>query len=295
MTSVALVTCNMAASLDEDMPTLVAAFESLGVHVATPAWDDPAIDWSAFDAALLRSTWDYMDRLPAFLAWVDQCATRTRLFNPPALVRRNVDKHYLQGLEADGVPIVPTRFAEPGDEPAASLDPFIAGLGGTEFVVKPAVGAGSRDAARFHVEDRVAALKHLACLLQAGRSALLQPYLTRVDVAGETAMVHIDGVFSHAIRKGPLLQRGAPGVPGLFAPETISVRQPDADELAVAAAACRQLARLAPLYLRIDLVRGEDGAPVVLELEMTEPSLFFSYGPGSADRLASALLRRIRA
>ncbi|MFZ8887278.1 MAG: ATP-grasp domain-containing protein [Steroidobacteraceae bacterium] len=295
MTSVALVTCNMAASLDEDMPLLVEAFESLGVRVATPAWDDPAVDWSAFDAALLRSTWDYMDRLEAFMAWIDACAARTRLFNPPALVRRNLDKHYLQGLEAAGVPIVPTRFAEPGDDPMGCLGPFIDGLEGVEFVVKPAIGAGSRDAARFHVEDRAAALAHLAGLLQAGRSALLQPYLTRVDVAGETAMVHIDGVFSHAIRKGPLLTRGGAGVAGLFAPETISVREPAADELALAGAACRHLAALEPLYLRVDLIRGEDGSPVVLELEMTEPSLFFPYGPGSAARLASALLRRIGA
>lgn len=292
MKSIALVTCNMASSLDEDMPLLCKAFDEMGVAASTPAWDDPAIDWAGFDVALLRSTWDYMDRLDNFLAWVDRCAAATRLFNPPALVRRNLDKHYLAGLEAAGIPIVPTRFAEPGDDPAACLDGFLAGLDGREFVLKPAIGAGSRDAARFDVEDRSAALTHLRSMLDAGRSVLLQPYLARVDEFGETALVHIDGAFSHAIRKGPLLKRHAPGVPGLFAPETISARQPGGDELEVAAAACAHLAHLDPLYLRVDLIRNLAGQPVVLELEMTEPSLFFAFGPDSAGRLARAVLRR---
>lgn len=295
MKSVALVTCNMDPSLDEDMPLLCEAFDQLGISAAVPSWDDPAIDWAGFDAALLRSTWDYMDRLDQFLAWADRCAAETRLFNPPALVRRNLDKHYLAGLEAAGIPIVPTRFAQPGDDPTARLEEFLAGLEGGEFVVKPAIGAGSRDASRFAVEDRPAALAHLRGMLDAGRSVLLQPYLARVDEEGETALVHIDGAFSHAIRKGPLLKRHAPGVAGLFAPETISARQPGGDELEVAAAACAHLAHLAPLYLRVDLIRNPAGQPVVLELEMTEPSLFLAFGAGSADRLARALLSRCRA
>lgn len=292
MKSVALVTCNMDPALDEDMPLLCKAFDEIGVAASTPAWDDPAIDWASFDAALLRSTWDYMDRLDEFLAWVDRCAAATRLFNPPALVRRNLDKHYLAGLEAAGIPIVPTRFAEPGEDPAARLDGFLAGLDGREFVLKPAIGAGSRDAARFDLEDRSVALAHLRSLLDAGRSVLLQPYLARVDEFGETALVHIDGAFSHAIRKGPLLKRHAPGVAGLFAPEAISARQPGSDELEVAAAACSQLTHLDPLYLRVDLIRDAAGRPVVLELEMTEPSLFLAHGAGSAERLARALLNR---
>lgn len=297
---IALVTAREALPLDEDMPPLVAAFQAAGAQVETPAWDDPAVDWARFDAAVLRSTWDYMDRLDEFLAWVDRCAGATRLFNAPAAVRWNLDKHYLLELHRAGVPVVPTRFVEPGEPAGESLAGFLdgglsAGDGEAfdEFVIKPAIGAGSRDALRLSRGDLARAQAHLGRLLAAGRSAMLQPYLSRVDEQGETALVHIGGLFSHAIRKGPLLRAGGALVEGLFAPEDISARVPGEDELGVAARACAVAARWNPMYLRVDVIRGAGGLPVVLELEMTEPSLFFPHGPGSAGRFAEAVLARL--
>ena len=46
------------------------------------------------------------------------------------------------------------------------------------------------------------------------------------------------------------------------------------------------------LYARVDLIHDPSGLPRVLELELTEPSLFFAHGAGSADRFAAAALRR---
>lgn len=303
MKQVALVTAREALALDEDMPPLVAALEACGVHVETPAWDDPAVDWGRFDAAVLRSTWDYMDRLQQFLAWTERCAAATRLFNPPALVRWNIDKHYLLELAQAGVPVVPSRFVEPGEAASGAVAAFLAGGPAAlsagapcdfdELVVKPAIGAGSRDAARYRRGDPGPVVAHLGRLLDAGRAALLQPYLARVDDVGETALMHFDGRFSHAICKGALLRADGPLVTGLFAPERITARQPGADELEVAAAACRAVARFRPLYARVDLIRDPAGRPVVLELEMAEPSLFFPFGPGSAARFAAALAARL--
>jgi hypothetical protein len=302
---IALVTAREALPLDEDMPPLVEAFQAAGAHVETPAWDDPAVDWARFDAAVLRSTWDYMDRLHQFLRWVDRCAGATRLLNPPEVVRWNLDKHYLLALHGAGVPVVPTRFVEPGESPDEALSGFLAGGGGRlsagdpedfdEFVIKPAVGAGSRDAVRLSRGDLARARAHLGRLLAAGRSAMLQPYLARVDEQGETALVHIGGLFSHAIRKGPLLRAGGPLVEGLFAAEDVSARVPGEDELDVAARACAVAACWDPMYVRVDVIRGAGGLPVVLELEMTEPSLFFPHGPGSAGRFAAAVLARLPA
>jgi hypothetical protein len=301
--SIALVTAREALPLDEDMPPLVEAFQAAGAQVETPAWDDPAVDWARFDAAVLRSTWDYMDRLDEFLRWVDRCAGATRLFNPPEVVRWNLDKHYLLALQGAGVPVVPTRFVEPGESPDEALSGFLAGGDGRlsaadpgdfdEYVIKPAVGAGSRDAVRLSRGDTARAGAHLARMLGAGRSAMLQPYLCRVDQEGETALVHIGDRFSHAVRKGPLLRAGGALVEGLFAPEEISSRVPGADELEVAARASEVARRWDPLYVRVDVVRTAAGRPVVLELEMTEPSLFFPHGEGSAARFARALLARI--
>jgi len=164
-----------------------------------------------------------------------------------------------------------------------------------EFVVKPTIGAGSRDAARYRRGDTEQSCAHLARLIGVGRSAMLQPYLGRVDEHGETALIYLAGEFSHAIRKGPLLRAGAALVEGLFAPEQITPRQPQPDELAVARQAYAAIGSSRPVYARIDLIRGADDAPVVLELELTEPSLFFAHAPGSAQRFARAVLERARA
>ncbi|MFO1394223.1 MAG: hypothetical protein U1F09_10730 [Steroidobacteraceae bacterium] len=300
MKTVALVTAREALALDEDMPALVLALQEQGARVETPFWDDPEVDWSRYDVAALRSTWDYADRLEEFLEWTEQCARQTRLVNPPPVVRWNTDKHYLVHLAHAGVPVVPTRFVEPGADAAIELTDFLAAGPGAvtvgdcapfeQFVVKPSVGAGSRDAARYRRADEARARAHVERLLAEGRSVMLQPYLDRVDQRGETAVIYIGGEYSHAIRKGALLRLDEGLVQGLFAPEQISPREPDTEEREVAAAAFRACAHDEPLYARIDLVHDDRERPVVLELELTEPSLFFLHAPEAAGRYAETLL-----
>jgi O-ureido-D-serine cyclo-ligase len=293
---IALVTAHAARGLDPDLAPLAVALTRRGFAVATPDWDDPAVDWSSFAAAVLRSTWDYVDRLPEFLDWCERCAARTNLLNPPGVVRWNVDKHYLDDLRRAGVPVVPTRFAEPGEDAPSVLRAFLeqrAAAGSGEFVVKPAIGAGSRDAARYGRDDVEPAASHLARLLRQGRAAMLQPYLADVDSSGETAVLYFGGRFSHAARKGPLLRAGAGLVEGLFAPEDIRPRAAAADELEVAAAAYRAIPFDPPAYARIDLLRDGAGRPVVLELELTEPSLFLDHADGAADAFAGSLARQL--
>lgn len=298
---VGLVSAREALALDPDMPPLVAALEALGARVDTPCWDDPAVDWSRYDVAVLRSTWDYVERIGEFLDWAEACSRATRLFNAPDVVRWNTDKHYLAHFDRRGVPVVPTRFVEPGADVDADLARFLEGGPGSlsagrpvpfsDFVVKPSIGAGSRDAARYRRRDAAEARDHLRRLASVERrSAMLQPYLDRVDDHGETALLHFAGEYSHAARKGPLLRVGSGLVEGLFAPEEITPREADAAELRVAEAACAALPFDAPLYVRVDLIRDDGGQPVVLEVEMTEPSVFLAQSPHAAGRFARAIL-----
>jgi hypothetical protein len=159
--------------------------------------------------------------------------------------------------------------------------------------VKPAVGAGARDTRRHARAARAEILAHIAPLLEAGRSVMLQPYQQRVDREGETALIFIDGRFSHAIRKGPLLPRSAPATGGLFAPEHITVRAAMADELQVAERLLVRLPFGRLLYARVDLVRDGAGAPCLLELELTEPSLYLAHAEGAAQRFTAAALERL--
>lgn len=290
---VALITARAARDLDADLPSLVGAFAAAGAAAEITVWDDPRVDWSRFDLALLRSAWDYAERLPQFLAWVERTAAATRLLNPPAVVRWNSDKHYLHDLAARGVPVVPTTFIEPGAAPHAVLAQFLRHESCAELVVKPAVGAGSRDARRHRRDDHTEILAHVRPLLAAGRGIMLQPYLDRVDREGETALIFIAGRYSHAIRKGPLLPAGAPSTAALFAAEEITARIPTADELAVGERAVAQVPFPELLYARVDLIRDAVGQACVLELELAEPSLYFSHAPAAAARFVSAALARL--
>jgi O-ureido-D-serine cyclo-ligase len=300
----ALVTARGALELDVDMPVLAAAVQDAGAAVETPCWDDPGVDWTRYGAALLRSTWDYADRIEEFLAWCDRCSARTRLLNAPGVVRWNTDKHYLADLARSGVPVVPTRFVEPGADARTELEAFLADRptsltcgrsdGFDEFVVKPTIGAGSRDAARYRRSEHERAHEHVHRLVAADRSLMLQPYLSRVDEHGETAVLYLGGRFSHAIRKGPLLSPGGAMVEGLFAPEEIRPREAERAELDLAAAAYAAIPFAPPDYARIDLLRDARGAPVVLELELTEPSLFLAQAPGAAAAFAAHLVQGMR-
>jgi len=296
MTTVRLALVSVAAArpLDDDLAPLLAALHDAGAQASVVDWDAPHVAWDEFDLVVLRSPWDYVGRLPEFLAWAARVAACTRLVNPLEVLRWNTDKHYLADLARAGVAIVPSAFVEPGMNAAAALAAFLdAHPQSRELVVKPAVGAGSRDAQRHAREAGPSATAHIERLLAAGRSVLLQPYLASVDARGETALIHFDGQFSHAIRKGALLLRGDGPTQALFAPEQLSARVASEAERALAARAIAAIPFDGALaYARVDLIHDADGAPRLLELELTEPSLFFAHGAGSAQRFAQVLLAR---
>lgn len=279
----AWVTAREARGSDDDEPLALAALAATGVHVDVVDWDDAGADWAGYERVVLRSAWDYAERLGEFLAWVDAVAAVTDLRNPAPMVRWSTDKHYLLELADAGVPVAPTLAVEPGDEPA-----FPAG----DVVVKPAVGAGSRDAASYGPGDLDGAREHVRRLHGQGRSVLVQPQLTSVARDGEWPLVFLAGRYSHAASKRVQLPR-AGVVDGLFAAETSTPHTADADQLAVAAAAVEHVTGRfgVPTYARVDLVRGDDGRPCVLELELAEPSLFLPQAdPDAPARLAHALI-----
>jgi glutathione synthase/RimK-type ligase-like ATP-grasp enzyme len=280
----AWVTTRGARGLDEDEPIALAALARTGVTVEVVDWDDPQVRWADHDRVLLRSAWDYPQHLSRFLDWVDTAAAVSDLVNPPATVRWNLDKQYLAELAEDGVPITPTVFVHPGDTVK-----FPAG----RFVVKPAVGAGSRDVAWYEPDERDQAARHVARLHASGQTVLVQPLLASVGRDGEWPMVFLGGTFSHAANKRVVVpQAGA--IETLFADETNTPHVADPDQIAVATAAVDAVSRRlgTPTYARVDLVRDDDGRYCVLEVELIEPSLFLPFADTTAaDRFADVVVR----
>lgn len=281
---IALATCAPLPEGDGDEAALPAA---LGPSVAADfvPWDDPAADWARYDLVVVRATWNYQAQREAYLGWAR--ALGDRVLNPAPVLTWNTDKRHLDELAGAGLPVVPTRFVAPGE-------PFVAPTGA--YVVKPTVSAGSRDTARFVTGEHERAAALVAAIHGGGRTAMVQPYVASVDARGETAMVFFDGRFSHAIHKGPLLRPGAAPSSEVFVPETIEPRAASPAELAVAERVTAWAARRFDgplLYARVDLVTDAAGAPLVLELELTEPSLFLTQADGAVQRFAAAILARV--
>jgi hypothetical protein len=259
---------------DIDVPYAVPALTAAGLDVSVVVWDDPAVDWAAYDAVLVRSVWDYVPKFEQFLAWARAVDAVARLVPALAVIEHNTDKRYLRGLARAGVPVVPTHWVEPGEPTDLST------LGWPRVVVKPTVSAGSRDT--IVTTDLAEASAQVEHILASGRGALVQPYLEEVDSDGEVAVVVLAGVPSHAVRKVPALTEGGFG----DASEAVEVTADLAAAVSRVLAAEPMAAGLA--FARVDVVRSHAGEWLVMELELTEPLLFLGYAPGAPERFAAA-------
>ncbi|MEC3976650.1 ATP-grasp domain-containing protein [Amycolatopsis sp. H20-H5] len=283
-----LVACAKMPESNGDEHAVLPALRDLGFAPRWASWDDKTVDFGAAEVVILRATWDYPDRREEFLDW---CESVPALCNPAAVARWNTDKTYLSELIDAGVPTVATTLVEPGDDFRWP---------DKDFVVKPSVGAGSVGVARFTADATGAAAGHLAKLHAEGRTALIQPYQSSVDTEGEIALVFFGGIYSHAFAKGAMLGRSTMDASGMYVSEKLAVAKPSAafralaEDALDAAASLLGLLRAELLYARVDVVGGEGGKPLLLELELTEPSLGFRQADEDAPlRFASAVRQQL--
>ncbi|GAA0945607.1 hypothetical protein [Nonomuraea longicatena] len=253
--------------IDDERDGVLGAWREAGIDGELVRWDDPAVDWSSYDAAVVRSVWDYVHRRAEFLDWAHRVESVSRLLNPAAVLAANTDKTYLREL---GVPVVPTHWSS-RELPAWA-----------EYVVKPTISAGARDTVR--TGDRNAAAAHAAALETAGRAPMVQPYLDMVETEGEHSLVYFNRRLSHTVRRIPMLAGNLGEADAVRA----EAREPARDQVELAE---RVLAAIPQplLYARVDLVRLPDGSPAVIELELTEPYLYLKFAPEAPRLFAEAL------
>ena len=268
--------------VDPDASLLLAALRDADIEGALLVWDDARVDWNGFDLVVIRSTWDYTERRDAFLTWARAIE---RLWNPYPVIEYSTDKHYLFDLEDRGHRIVPTNFCDVGTTPR---------FPDVDFVVKPAVGAGSMNAEKYRADERERALAHVARLHALGHDVVIQPYVGAIDALGERALVFIDGAFSHAMTKGAMLNVAELDRNALFRTEQMSIANAEPDALDFAHAVLGEPLFEGLLYARVDLVWTDEGW-AVMELELVEPSLFLTYNDEAPRRLARAIGRRLAA
>lgn len=259
--------------------------EALAAHGLTSVrvdWSDASVDWASFKLAVFRTTWDYFDRFPEFTAWLRRAEREVRFINDAKTAWWNLDKHYLGDLERRGVTIVPSVYHEAGS--AETLPDLLARSGWDEGVLKPCVSGAARHTYRVNTGNAAALQAQLAPVL-AGEAFIYQPFVRDIQVGGERSVMVLDGVATHAVQKVPKAGdfRVQDDHGGTWSPYEPTAEEVDFAQRAIAAVEPR------PAYGRVDIVRGNDGALQIMELELIEPELWLRSNPAAATRLAAAI------
>jgi glutathione synthase/RimK-type ligase-like ATP-grasp enzyme len=283
---IAFVTSTAYRDLTPDDHLAVTALSERGGRVTAAVWNDPSVDWSGFDSIVIRSTWDYHQHPGEYRDWIVALeATGAPVWNPPALLRWNMEKTYLLDLERAGIRIVPTTWVAKGSNP--DLSAMLTERNWDQAVVKPVISAASNRTWRITREMSRDTQALLAESLRLG-DVMVQPFVPEIQTNGEWSQIFLGGEFSHAVRKTPV--DGDFRVQAHLGGDTVAA-DPGTDLIAAA----RRVLDAVPspwLYARVDGIETESGY-VLLELEMLEPSLYFLYTETGATRFADAIINRI--
>jgi glutathione synthase/RimK-type ligase-like ATP-grasp enzyme len=283
----AFATSDSWPQLTADDRLAVAPLRDRGIGVSPAVWSDPGVDWSSFDAIVVRSTWDYHKRIEEFRAWIDGVeGMGSRVWNPCPLLRWNADKRYLLDLASRGIPIVPTSIVPASSTTA--LREVMDQRGWDDVVIKPTVSATAYGMRRLRRREVVRAAENASGSVVDERTAtgdvLVQPFLDEIATAGEWSLMFFGGGFSHSVRKRPM--RGDFRVQTEYGGSSIAEPAPSA---VITAAEAALAAVTEPwLYARVDGVETADGF-LLMELEMLEPLLFLDLDPRAPERFAEAI------
>ena len=282
---IAYVSCKKLPEPDIDESPLVEGLRAAGHDACVAGWDDDSVDWSRFDAILIRATWNYAWNLDAFRAWMTRVNEQTTLINPIETLEWNLHKGYLKELQGAGIAIIPTAFFDQGA--SASILELCEARRWPRIVIKPTVSAGSFGTRAFDLcigeSDEAQAFFNE---MIAQREMMIQRYVPAVDTVGETALIVIDGQLTHAIEKRPRFDDQD---------EEVHLRESISEEMRVIADQVIAAANKDHLYARVDVIPDDDGSLMLSELEMLEPSLFFPYCEHAAEVFVRGVERRMSA
>lgn len=262
-------------------PMVYPHLQALGWQVEEIPWDREGVDWGAYTAVIIRSTWDYQRRIDEFLEKLEQIdSSGTQLYNPLEFCRWNINKQYLRDLERKGIPTLPTQWLERLDQ--SQCDQYFAANPGQPAIAKPLVGANADHI--FILQPDQPQSWEPAIEYYQDKPLMLQPFVPSIQTEGEFSLFYFGGDYSHTVQKQPK--------PGDFRVQEehggiIQLVTPTPAMLQLGQQVLDQLGETM-LYARVDLVIYQDQLKLI-ELELIEPSLYFQYDPASAERFAVAL------
>jgi len=278
--TIGFLTSGNYRNLTKDDLILAAALERRGTRVAPVVWTEMKPDSPACDLLLVRSVWDYHLRPQDFMRWIDAVSSRMPVLNPPEMIRWNMDKRYLQQIEAAGFRVPKTVFLNEGTEAELAEVMHPGGFG--EAVVKPTISASAYETRR--IKQATHEQNEWLNAMLTTRPMMVQEFIPEIQSGGEWSLIFAGMEFTHAVHKAPKA--------GDFRVQEEHGGSHKRDNPPKQALAMAQeiLQRFAPdaVYCRVDLVMREERA-ILMELELIEPLLHFELAPEAAEVMAEKL------
>ena len=292
MTDVTLVTCRAYYEPDKITPyiqnilleqeLLKSSLEAQGLKVNVTFWDNPSYEWQKTKSVLFRTVWDYFERFDEFWEWLEQVKTKTKLINSYELIKWNIDKHYLKDLKNNDIQVVPTYFADRGNN--ISLQEIANSKDWKHIVIKPAISASAFNTYKI-TNDEIEQKEQLFHELLQTHDMLVQPFFPTISELGEASLMVFGGKFTHAILKKA--KAGDFRVQDDFG-GTVHDYNPTQEEIKFAEKVFQSCTSL-PIYGRVDIVWDSNKHIYLSELEIIEPELWIRNRPESANKIAEAV------
>jgi len=274
------------ANLLQEDAMLTKALNTRGIRVARYSWSNASVDWSRYDLAIFRTTWDYFHKFNAFKQWLHDTAEKTTFLNAIDTVWWNLDKRYLRDMQNSGIRIVQTVFKDAGDP--ETLESAIHKMEGDAFIIKPAVSGAARDTYRF-TRSETAVVSEVYERLVQQEAMLIQPFVQSILSKGEVSLMLFGGKFSHAVIKNA--KAGDFRVQDDFG-GSVTTYTPNAEEISFAEETVRATKK-DPVYARVDIADDANGDPALMELELVEPELWMRFYPPAAEQFAAYIYDRL--
>jgi glutathione synthase/RimK-type ligase-like ATP-grasp enzyme len=272
-----------ASGVENEDNILLEFLKGKGLDINMEIWNNPTVNWEGYDLAILKSPWDYFDKIGEFYEWLNKLESlKITLLNPVSTVKWNSDKHYLQEIADAGLKVTPTIYFEQGDKPDLSL--CFEKLYTETLIVKPCISGGSKNTLKI-TKANLAELTPVISDYLNDEAYMVQPFLPEIESQGEWSFLFFNGKFSHH-----LLKKAKPGDFRVqhYLGGSIHTEPAPAHLLSAAKKYADQFAK-GCLYARVDGLEV-NGQFTLMELELIEPFLFLFTNPESYLNYYNALV-----
>ena len=253
--------------------------EKLNLRTIKKDWNDTNFNWSSTKSAIFRSTWDYFDQFSNFRNWLELVKEQCYLINPYEQINWNLDKHYLLDLQKLDLPIVESVFVSKKTQ--LNLETISKSKNWKDIVIKPTISGAARHT--YHLKnDEIKKFQDKWLSLTNNEDFMVQEFQKNILSSGEIAVMIFGGEYSHSVLKKA--KKGDFRVQDDFG-GSVEIINPSLEIIELAEKTVKSLKTM-PLYARVDIIFDNGSNPVISELELIEPELWFRFKEESAYKLA---------